>query len=405
MLFSLAWKNIWRNKTRSLLILGSVVLAIWIATFMMAYALGVIDQRLEDAVDDEISHFQMHHPAFRKDKEARYYIQHGSSILNDLQKDRRIMAVTSRVISLGIAASSLTSTGVKINGVDMEGEKSVTGLDDKLIEGNYFTLSDRNRAIIGQKLAGKLGVGIRSKIVLTFQDSKGNIASGAFRIIGLFKTINSNYDGLNVFVRDEDLARLLEMPSQIHEIAALVHHPDSLDIFMESYREFYPGVSIQDWSDLSPELGIMVESFDQYMVVFLIIILLAVSFGIINTMLMAVLERVRELGMLMAIGMNKLSVFLMIALETIYLVLLGSPLGLLLAYLTIVYTGETGIDLSGLYEDSYASFGIKSIIHPKLNPAQYWRILFLVVITAVLASIYPALTAIRLKPVSAMRKI
>ena len=149
----------------------------------------------------------------------------------------------------------------------------------------------------------------------------------------------------------------------------------------------------------------MVESFDQYMIIFLAIILLAILFGIINTMLMSVLERFREIGMLMAIGMNKGRIFSMIFLETIYLVLVSAPFGLLFAFIAVAYTGSQGIDLSNLYDESYASFGIKTIIYPKLTSEYYLQILGMVMVTAILAAIYPAITAIRLDPVQAMRKI
>ena len=131
MLFKLAWKNIWRNRSRSLVVVGAVVLGIWVGTFMMAYAFGVIDQRLQDAVADEISHFQVHHPMFERDHEAKYQIPSGSEMLQHLQRDQRIIAATSRVVTFGIGASSQSSTGVKIIGIDPEAENLVTGLGSK----------------------------------------------------------------------------------------------------------------------------------------------------------------------------------------------------------------------------------------------------------------------------------
>ena len=404
MLPLLAWKNIWRNRTRSLVVLGSVVLGIWVGTFMMAYAFGVIDQRLKDAVSDEISHFQAHHHDFSRDFEVKYLVENAEDLIHELDLDPNVVAASSRVVTHGVVASSKTSSGAKISGVDPVREQEVTKLADKIKDGTYFS-DTKNRTIIGKKLADKLGVRLRSKIVLTFQDANGDIASGAFRVAGIYETYNSGYDELNIFVRDKDLQDLLAIPNAYHEIAVLLHKADSLEMLLAHYRDKYHTVLFEDWREIAPELGLMVDSFDQYMIIFLVIILLAISFGIINTMLMAVLERVREIGMLMAIGMNKPRLFGLIAIETIYLVIISAPIGMLLAYLTIQYTGATGIDLSSLYDESYASFGIKTIIYPKLIASYYWRILSLVVATAILASIYPAWTAIRLDPVQAMRKI
>ncbi len=404
MLPLLAWKNIWRNRTRSLVVLGSVVLGIWVGTFMMAYAFGVIDQRLKDAVSDEISHFQGHHPNFSRDFEVKYLVENAEELIHELDVDANVAAASSRVVTHGVVASSKTSSGAKISGVDPVREQEVTKLADKVKDGTYFS-DAKNRTIIGKKLADKLGVKLRSKIVLTFQDANGDIASGAFRVAGIYETYNSGYDEINIFVKDKDLQDLLAVPNSYHEIAVLLNNVDSMEILLAHYRDKYNAILFEDWREIAPELGLMVDSFDQYMIIFLVIILLAISFGIINTMLMAVLERVREIGMLMAIGMNKPRLFGLIAIETIYLVIISAPIGMLLAYLTIQYTGATGIDLSSLYDESYASFGIKTIIYPKLIASYYWRILSLVVATAILASIYPAWTAIRLDPVQAMRKI
>ena len=204
---------------------------------------------------------------------------------------------------------------------------------------------------------------------------------------------------------DQDLSRLLNAQHQVHEIAVLLQDEEQVDECARDLSQQYPTARVESWKEISPELGLMVESLDQYMMIFFVIILLALSFGIVNTMLMAVLERVREIGMLMAIGMNKVRLFGMIAFETIFMVLIATPLGLLLAYLTIYWFGMNGLDLSGLYQEGYAAYGFKSIIYPQLDTMYYYRIMLLVGITALLASIYPAITALRLDPVKAIRKI
>ena len=405
MLFVIAWKNIWRNKTRSLIVMGSVMIGLWVGAFMMSYVFGMIDQRLRDAVENEISHFQVHHPIFDRDNEPEYYLDNGNDILRDLQTNPETRSATARVITYGMVASASTSAGGKFIGILPEAENSVTRLSEKLTQGDYLTNKSRNKVIISERLAKKLKVKIRSKIVLTFQDTTGSIVAGAFRITGLYETYNSAYDDMNIFLRAIDLSTLLNIGDNYHEIAALVHEPEELDQYVSSFSTQYPQSDFEIWKELSPELGVMIDSFDQYMIIFLIIILLALSFGIINTMLMAVLERVREIGMLMAIGMNRQKVFTMISLETIYLVLIATPLGLGLAYITIQYLGEAGMDLSAIYAEGYAAYGFKSYIYPKLDDIYYLRIMIMIVVASLLASIYPALTAIRLNPVEAIRKI
>jgi len=405
MLLLIAWRNIWRNKMRSLLVIISVALGLWAGTFIMAYAFGIIDQRLEDAIENEVSHLQMHHPEFKKDKDPRYYIPQGESLLQRTLNDERTQAASARVLASGMVASAISSTGGQFLGISPEAEQSVTGLQDKIIEGSYLDEEERNRIVIGQKLANKLKVKIRSKIVLTFQDTSGHLVAGAFRIAGIYKTPNTTYDETHLFVKSQDLRALLGLQDEFHEVAIMLKDPDKLEEFQGALQQQYQDIQIESWKELAPELRYMIESLDQYIIIFLVIILLALSFGIVNTMLMAVLERVREIGMLMAIGMNKTKLFGMVSLETIFLVMIATPVGLVLAYTTNQLLGQYGLDLSGLYQEGYAALGFNPIIYPHLDNIYYVRIMIMVAVAALLASVYPAITAIRLNPVTAIRKI
>ncbi|MEO0898411.1 MAG: FtsX-like permease family protein [Bacteroidota bacterium] len=162
-------------------------------------------------------------------------------------------------------------------------------------------------------------------------------------------------------------------------------------------------VKVESWSDLAPEIEVIDNQFSSSMRIFVIIILLALGFGIVNTMLMAILERTRELGMLMSIGMNKAKVFTMIMLETVMMTFIGAPIGMALAALTISYTGQTGIDLSGL--ETGAEFGMSSMVYPSIPITYYGEVAVMVIIAGILAAIYPSLRAIRLKPAEAVRAI
>jgi ABC-type lipoprotein release transport system permease subunit len=160
----------------------------------------------------------------------------------------------------------------------------------------------------------------------------------------------------------------------------------------------------ETWQEIAPELGYADEMMKQILYIIIGIILLALSFGIINTMLMAVLERKRELGMLMSVGMNKTKVFTMIVVETLFISLVGGPLGVLLGFVTITYFGSAGIDLS-VVGKGLEEFGISTMIYPKLESSFYLNVTIMVMIAALLASIYPAIKALQLKPAEAVRAI
>ncbi len=403
MILLIAWRNVWRNPLRSMLVITAVALGLWAGAFVMGYSIGIINQRLQTAIEKEVSHFQIHHPKFSEDFDPALVIPQGGVKLGHLRSDSYVKAVSPRVIAVGMAASAKQSAAARVFGVMPAREQSVTGLQDKVVEGEYFN-DKKNRIIIGRKLADKLNVKLRSKVVLTFQNKDKDIVAGAFRVIGIYETTNPGYDEMNLFVKALDLGELLQVPGQFHEIAGLLHDPELVEPFADVLKAKYKESLTETWREVSPELGLMVDSFNQYIYIFMIIILLALSFGIVNTMLMAVLERVREIGMLMAVGMNRRKLFAMIFFETIMLVMVAAPVGLLLAFSTISYFGTQGMDISGMYS-GHESLGFETFIYPKLEGIYYLRIMILVIITAVLASIYPAVTALKLNPVEAIRKI
>ena len=404
MLYLIAWRNIWRNKVRSLVVMTSIILGIWAGTFMMAFSWGLSDQWVNSAIKTQVSHIQIHNPNYEKNKEIKYTIPDAGTVLASIKKKPEVYAASGRTLVNGMASSATTGTGVSIKGVVPADEDSVTHISKNIVDGNFFHSIKHNPVVVGEKLAEKLNVKKGNKIILTFQDNNGNITAGAFRIAGIFRTRNSNYDKVNIFVKKSDLNRLVDMPNATHEIAILLKNNNAVANVEAQLKKQFPNLLVQSWKEIAPELRIVIDSFSEYMYLFIAIILLALVFGIINTMLMAVLERVRELGMLMAIGLNKTKVFFMIMLETIYLSMVGGPLGLLFAYLTIHITGQKGINLS-MFSKGLAAYGMDPMVYPNLQSSYYYSILVLVFITAIIAAIYPSIKALKLKPATAIRKI
>ena len=405
MLAQLSWKNVWRNKVRTLVLVSSIALGIWAGTFILSFSWGMSSQYVNIAIKGQISHLQIHNPKYKKDKNVKYYIPQSQEIIPEIKALSNVVAVSGRMIVNGMISSTASGVGVNITGIDPVDENEVTGMGTNLFEGDYFKSSKRNQIIIGEKLSHKLKVKINNKIVLTFQDATGTITAGAFRITGIFKTRNSTFDETNVFVKSTELNALVGLPAQsTHEIAILLNNNKNLNAVHGKLSKLFPALLIEDWQEIAPELRFVIDSFDQTMYLFIGIILLALAFGIVNTMLMSVLERVRELGILMAIGMNKFKVFFMIMLETFYITLIGGPLGILMAYFTIHYFGNAGINLSA-FSKGLESYGMDPIVYPVLALDQYMRILLMVFIAAILAAIYPSVKALKLKPVKAIRKI
>lgn len=243
----------------------------------------------------------------------------------------------------------------------------------------------------------------RSKIVLTMQDAEGNLTGGAFRIAGIYSISNSAYETMNVFVRFDDLARITNMDNtQAHEIDILLNDREQAPQIVQQLNSEFPAQSVRLWKDIQPDLAVTTQYVEISYYIIIIFILLALGFGIVNTMLMAVLERIKELGMLMAIGMNRKRVFLMIMLETVYLTFTGAVVGMILGYLLIEITGSVGIDLS-MYAEGFSAIGYSTLIYPEITFTFFIGVAGLVIATGMLSSVYPAIKALKLNPVEATR--
>ena len=258
--------------------------------------------------------------------------------------------------------------------------------------------------MISKALAEILKVKLRSKVVLTFQDIDGDITSAAYRITGFYETVHSTYDEMYLFVNQTDLQRDMRIQQSVHEIAIFLNKLESIEKIIEKVQKIAPDLSVESWRDLAPEMDLAESSSRINLIMITSIIMLALVFGIINTMLMAVLERIRDLGMLMAIGMNRVKIFVMIVLETIMLAIIGGPIGMIIGFTSVSYFKKEGIDLS-FYSEGLRKFGVESVIRPQMDPDYYVLLSIVVALTAVFAAMYPAYKAIRLKPVEALRKL
>ena len=385
--------------------ISSIVIGVWAGIFILSFTWGLYKNNINESVYKQLSHIQIHHPTFQEENDSKFIIKNTEEVVKQFQSDNRIISVSSRVIASGMITSPTTASGVKIYGIDPASEIPQIRLNESVRQGAYFESQKDNEILIGEKLTKKLKIKLKSKVVLTFTNVNSEIVSAAFRVGGIYRSKNISLDEINVYVQQDHLRELLELkPSESNEIAILIKDEAQLDTIKNYSKTIVAKGKIEDWKELSPELGMIVESFNLYTYILSGIILLALTFGIINTMLMSVLERIRELGMLMAIGLNKRKIFLMIMLETFYLTVIGCPIGLLIGWLTVTVLGKTGINIA-MFSEGLASYGFSSLIYPALDQEKYAIIVTMCLITAILSAIYPAYKALQLNPSEAIRKI
>ncbi len=402
MLISLAWKNIWRNKKRSLIIIAAITFGLWGGLFSSAIMVGMMESMVETSISRDLSHIQIHKMDYEKDMDVLNFIPNGGDVLQNVRLVSGVQAAAGRTKIMGMAASPSSSYGVVITGIMPEDSKQVTDVYSKVIEGTYFESEKKNQIIIGQKLAARLNLKLRSKIILSFQNIEGGIAYIACRVVGIFKTSSSLFDEMNVFVRQGDLFRILETEPIIHEIAIRAQTVENIDLIKKQLQSSFTNLQVESWTDIAPELAYISQTTGLYMYIFVGIIIFALLFGITNTMLMSVVDRIRELGVLTAIGMKKSKVFTMIVLEAMLLSLTGGFCGIAIGILTIAYYGNVGIDLT-VISVSLESFGATAILYPFLPAIMYVVLTIMIIIAANIAALLPAWKATHLVPSEAIR--
>ncbi len=403
MILKMSWRNIWRSPLRSLVVMGAITIGTWAIIFLMSFSFGMVKSYVNNAIRMETSHIQIHTPAFKEDREVGNLLPEAESKLATIKSSAEVEAATVRTILNAMLVAPKGTRGVIARGIDENEEIKVTEIDQQIVEGSYFG-KGKNQVLMGKSLAEKLGLKIRKKVVLQFQNLDGEITAGAFRIVGLIDSGNKMRDDGSVFVRRGDLNRLIGSEKAGHEIAIFLKDAEQIQAKTAALKTDYSNDLIESYTEISPDIKLYETQIGTSFAVFVGIFMLALIFGIINTMLMAVLERTRELGMLMSVGMNKGRVFGMIVLETLMLGLVAAITGMILGWITIQYFSGSGIDLSS-FSAGLKQFGMSTIIYPALDGAYYLQLTISIIITTLLASLYPAYKAIKLRPVEAVRKI
>lgn len=410
MTIAISWKNIWRNKLRSIIIIMAIAIGIFGGIFTNAFFMGMAHQRIDAAIKNETANLQLHHPEFLMDESIHNGMPDANELVDKIEHLEGIKGISLRLTETGMAGTAEANAGIMINGIDPDKEKEVTRIFEKIQEGNYLKKDDLIGILIGNKLSDKLNADLGDKIVLSLADGKGEVVYGAFKVKGIYNTHNNMFDGMHVFVNYKDLQNLLKTPDGLYtEIAISLLDNDMTIPIKDEVSEVLNAeinskqVVVQEWSEIDPTLKLLVQSMDYFAWFFIIIILIALAFGIINTMVMVVMERTREIGMLMAIGMNKKRVFGMILWETVFLSFVGALMGMLISAAILQYFVYAGLDLS-LFGEGMNSMGLDTVIYPKAGLEFYIQVGILVFITAIISSIFPARYALKLQPANAVRQ-
>ena len=405
MLVKLAWRNLWRNKLRTSIVLGAMIFGLTSVSVMIGFMNGMLENMTSNAINWQTSHLQVHQQGYRADPEINNTILAEQSLAQLLNNNPHVKAWTSRHLAQGMIASARSTRAITINGVQAQQETMIRPLSESIQAGQWLDETGRHPIVISQKTAQKLKLRVGSKVVLTFSDYQGDVSGAAFRVRGIYKSVLSPFDEANVFVRSDDLKKLSGLSSD-HEIAILVKDLQQINALKTQITDsFQPSQNaineIKSWDQLQPLLATMSSTMEVSNLVMLFIFVLAMGFAIVNILLMSLFERTREFGVLMAVGMQKQKILALISFESTLLGLVGATLGLIFSLLLVSILQKTGINLEML-SDGLNSFGLDTLLFPSLTSKDYFTIFITIVLTSFLAGLYPAWQILKQKPVDAM---
>lgn len=384
--------------------ISAITLGLFAGVFVMAFMQGLVDARIESATKTELAHIQVHAKDFLINNDINLKIENSDELLSRIEKTDSVVAASKRLIAEPFIMAAHGTGGGKLIGVVPGQEENVTDIREKIVDGAYLEHESRMPpVVVGEKLANRMQLKVGTRIIIQMVDRNGDLSVKGYRVSGIYRTSNTSYDESTLFVKFDDLKAQLGMEDNTaHEIAVRLVYGDLANSVKPIIEKVDGKNDVQTWKELSPEMSLLTDSMDQYMYIFILIILLALCFGIINTMLMAVLDRVKEIGMLMAIGMNKWRIFSMIILESVLLTIVGGILGIITGTMITKIFETRPINLF-MFSKGLEEYGFASQVYTSLHTDTLVIIGILVVVTSILSAVYPARKALKLNPAEATR--
>jgi ABC-type lipoprotein release transport system permease subunit len=403
-IFLLAWRNLWRNHRRTLIMLAAISIGAWAMIFMTALMRGMVNDMIRDGIDALPGHVQIHGPAYRDDPSVENLVTMTSGELGAAFADVNLERYSARVRVPAVISSERESRGVTLIGADPAAEALLGAIGSDIVEGRNLEGPADAGIVIGQRLAEKLETRVGKRVVVMSQDPDNDVADRGFRVVGLYRGKLAAQEEMFAIAGRETVQRMLKIDDSVSEVALL--SDDYRDVSRElelAQRVAGEGNEVLPWEELDRFLATMMRVMDGFVLVWVVVIFLALSFGFVNTLVMAVFERVREIGLMLALGMRPSSVLGQIVIESLLLLFIGLAIGNVLAVASVLPLSD-GIDVS-IVGEGMEMFGYSTMLYPSLELQDVVLANAVVLILGFLASLSPAWRASRYEPVEAITKV
>lgn len=405
--FKLCWKNIWRNKRRTLITVNAIGVGVMALVVILNYYDGFHEQVIQNVIRYHSGHLLISAPGYFSNNIASRYIKDPSPMEKWLNNASEIKASSSRILVQGMLSSPQGSANILFTGIEPKKEAKVTRFKANIVQGDYLANPKINGVVLGKKLAQLLKLKLGSKVVALTQGVDGSIGNELFYVEGIFDT-QSDLDKSLAFITLTNAQKLLSVPKNgVHQIAIVLKTESELPIVQKKLQDRFPKhqAEILSWMQLQRPLMAMIELNKSANSLLMIIILFIAAMGIANSILMSILERTREFGVMMAIGTTKKEVISMVITETFLLSAVGVAFGNILGVGLTLYFHTRGFDLKWLTSQKIVVQGtiIQTVSYPNVHWNNSLTITLMILGLSMLVSFFPVRHISNLNPVKALR--
>ena len=403
MILKLAWRNLWRNRKRTMITSASVMFAVLLAIFLNSLKEGILIKMQENVVSFYSGAIQLHQSGYWDDQSINNTFGASEELSSAMMSHQNVESVIPRLESFALTASKDNSRGSLIISIDPEKERLITKIDQKIVEGEFINAEDQ-AALITQGLADYLELSVGDTLVIIGQGYHGVSAAGKYPIKGIIDFSSPQLNKSMVYLPLKEGQWLF---GAANRLSALVLQVNNINVSEDTAMELGMLVSsefeVMDWSILLPELDQVIEGERAENVIFLFVLYLLISFGIFGTILMMTMERKFEFGVLVAIGMKKFKLSSVVVLENIFVSMLGALVGTLISIPLIAYFNAYPIKITGELKEAYERYGFDPVFYFSIEPKIFYSQTIVVLIIALVLSVYPMFKIGRLDAVEAMR--
>jgi putative ABC transport system permease protein len=403
--FRLAWRNLWRQPKRTWLTMGAMMFSNVLLVFMMSFQFGMYDLMIENTLKIFSGHVQVQAPGYIDDQKMRQVVPGIVSLAEGIRRDLKSDAVAARGQAFALASSDDRSYGILIYGVEPSFEPRVSSIPGLVTSGRYLVDDDAAEIVIGSVLARNLRVGLGDELTLLGSGLDGSFAAAVVIVVGIFESGVSDIDRNIAEIPLPVFQDAFFMEGAGHQISIVGGDVDSSPLLRAEVESILPDngdLVIHDWSVLQPGLkqAIQADMGSSFFMYFILVVL--VSFSVLNTQLMSVLERTREFGIVMSLGLKPGRLGRLVLLETALMGLLGTILGVLAGAAITTWIGTVGFTIPGM-DEMAAQFNLPARMYPQVSALSLFAGPLVVFTFTILAAVYPAIRLRWLHPVEAMR--